>query len=300
MTREVARFANWIAYPLTILECALMAALSCIAYALLRFFYLPWWHPEKARLRPRRMVKEVIDADNALGAMQTIECIGQNSRARPYWISGTLLGLERLGRPLPHDNDLDVGLNIDDPHCEDFVSALRSSPDITEIVPQRLSWKTRIQNPDLYHIPGGIIRYKAVVRNPRFPDKPVVKLDLFLHFPHCGGSIHGTRNSIWWNSTPEVAKRSYGDMELSVPQDAHLYLTENYGDYRQEVKDFENAIDCPNVMNIFSWRSLGTLLSRLQMMVKLGRIDRAQQINQRIMATILKGLRPFSDRPRIA
>ena len=66
------------------------------------------------------------------------------------------------------------------------------------------------------------------------------------------------------------------------------------------MKDFENAIDCPNVMNIFSWRSLGTLLSRLQMMVKLGRIDRAHQINQRIMATILKGVMPFSDRPKVA
>jgi hypothetical protein len=42
------------------------------------------------------------------------------------------------------------------------------------------------------------------------------------------------------------------------------------------------------------------LLSRLQMMVKLGRIDRARQINGRIAATILKGLMPFSDRPKVA
>jgi hypothetical protein len=53
-------------------------------------------------------------------------------------------------------------------------------------------------------------------------------------------------------------------------------------------------------MNIFSWRSFATLLSRLQMMLKLGRVDRAHQINKRIMATILKGLMPFSDKPQIA
>ncbi len=299
LTGKAARLAWWIATPITLLECALMAALCTLAYGLLRLFYRPWWHGEKIRQRPRRMVKELIDADGALGAMKTIERIAEDSRARPYWISGTLLGLERLGQPLPHDNDLDLGLNIDDPQGEAFVRALWASPDITEIASQRMSWKTRIQNPDLHHIPGGIIRYKAAVRDPRSPDKPAVKLDIFLHFPHFGGSIHGTRNSIWWNSAPSAEKRAYGARAFSVPEDAHLYLTENYGDYRKEVKDFENSIDCPNVMNIFSWRSLGTLLSRLQMMVKLGRIDRAQQINGRIMATILKGVMPFSDKPRI-
>ena len=299
-TRKAAQRAYWMAFPVTLLECALMAVVAALAYGLLRVRYLTWWHPERFRQRPGRMVKGVIDTDNALGAMETIEGIARDSRAGVYWISGTLLGLERLGRPLPHDNDLDLGLNIDDPQCADFVRALRESPDITEMAPQGMSWKTRIQNPDLHHIPGGIIRYKAAVRNSRSPEKAPVKLDLFLHFPHVGGSIHGTRNSIWWNSTPAVAKRSYEGGAFSVPADPHLYLTENYGDYASEVKDFENSIDCPNVMNIFSWRSLGTLLSRLQMMVKLGRIDRARQINGRIAATILKGLMPFSDRPKVA
>ncbi len=300
LSRKAAQFAYWAAYPATLVECALMASLSSISYGLLRAYYLKWWYPEKLRRRPRRMLKDVIDVENALAGMQTIERIGRDSRAGLFWISGTLLGLERLAQPLPHDNDLDLGLDIDDPHGEGFVRALWASPDISEMAPQRLSWKTRIQNPDLHHVRGGIIRYKAAVRNPQTPHKPAVKLDLFLHFPYCGGSMHGTRNSIWWNTTPGVVKHPYGDREFSVPADAHLYLTENYGDYRREVKDFENSIDCPNVMNIFSWRSLATLVSRQQMMLKLGRPDRAHQINKRIMATILKGLIPFSDKPRIA
>lgn len=300
MSLRAARRAWWAGYPVTLVEALLMAGVAALAYGLLRLRYLRWWHPERLRQRPRRMVKDVIDADAALDAMETIERIARDSRAGIYWISGTLLGLERLGRPLPHDNDLDLGLDIGDPQTADFLAALRASSEISEIAPQGMSWKTRIQNPDLHVIPGGIIRYKAAVRNAHAPEKPAVKLDLFLHFPHSGGAIHGTRNSIWWNSTPRVAHRFYGGRMFSVPEDSHRYLTENYGDYRKGVKEFENAIDCPNVMNIFSWRSLGTLLSRLQMMVKLGRIDRAHQINQRIAATILKGLFPFSDKPRIA
>lgn len=300
MTRTPARIAYTVIYPVTMLECALMTLVSIISYGLWRVRYLKWWHPEALRQRPRRMRKDIIDAGSALEAMNTIERIAQDSSAGIFWISGTLLGLERLAQPLPHDNDLDVGLRIDDPHCENFISALRACPDITQLSPQGLSWKTRIQNPDLQHIPRGVIRYKAAVRSPQAADGASVKLDVFLHFPHCGGSIHGTRNSIWWNTVPDVATRLYNGRKFSVPQDTDLYLRENYGDYRVEVKDFENSIDCPNVMNVFSWRSLGTLLSRQQMMLKLGRIDRAGRINKRIMATILKGLTPTSDRPRFS
>jgi hypothetical protein len=290
--RKEGHTTYWLTYPVTLVECALMAFVSVVSYWLLRVFYLKWWHPENLRQRPRRVLKQVIDVEAALGAMQTVERIAQDSRARIFWISGTLLGLERLGQPLPHDNDLDVGIHIDDPHCEDFIRALWNSRDIGDLAPQLISWKTQVQNPDLQTVPGGIIRYKASVRNGDAPHQSAVKMDVFLHFPYCGGSIHGTRNSIWWNTTPGVAARSYKDRLLSVPEDSHLYLTENYGNYRSEVKDFENSIDCPNAMNIFSWRSLAYLLSRLQVMLKLGRIDRAHQINMRVKATILKGLFP--------
>lgn len=300
MRRGTAKIAYWTSYPLIILECALMASLVLTAYMLMRLAYASWWYPEHARQRPRRRVKGVIDPETALEAMQVIEGIGENTGAAPYWISGTLLGLERLGQPLPHDNDLDLGLNIDDPRADDFIQALWSSPHIASIAPQRLSGKARIQNPDLHAIPGGIIRYIAFVCPRSIPGGRATKIDIFLHFPYCGGSIHGTRNSIWWNSTSVATKRSYGERQFSVPQDCRLYLTENYGDYREEVKDFENAVDCPNVMNIFSWRSIKSLLSRMQMMIRLGRIDRAKQINERIIGTIRKGLEPFSNEKRIA
>lgn len=291
--------AYWALYPITLLEAALMGMISGAFYWIMRLFYLPVWFPEKGRQRPHRMKKGAIDSENALGAMQMIEDAALASRARIFWISGTLLGLERLGQPLPHDNDLDVGLDVNDPHIGEFIRNLWRSPDIIEIAPQCMSWKTRMQNPD-FQIPGGIIRYKATVLNPMMPEKSEVKLDLFLHFPHSDGVIHGTRNSIWWNTTPDISKRMYRNRGFSVPSDAHLYLTENYGNYQNEVKDFENTIDCPNAMNIFSWRSLATLLSRLQMMIKLGRLDRASRINKRISATILKGLMPVPGRAKIS
>jgi hypothetical protein len=59
------------------------------------------------------------------------------------------------------------------------------------------------------------------------------------------------------------------------------------------VKEFENSIDCPNAMNIFSWASLTYLLNRQFVMLRLGRIGRARQVNARICRTILKGIYPL-------
>ncbi len=294
--RQTMWVAFWLIWPVTLLEGALMAVISVLLYWCWRITYSRRWYPDQARQRPSSLVKQTIDSENALGVMQTVERIARESGARMYWISGTLLGLERLGQPLPHDNDMDAGIDIADPHFPVFLRAMWASSEVVAIAPQFISLKARIQNPDLHVVPGGIIRYKAAVRNESAPGKPPVKTDIFLHFDYCGGSMHGTRNSLWWNTAFRVVQKTFAKGNFSVPEDAHLHLTENYGDYRSEVKDFENSIDCPNAMNIFSWNSLAYLVIRQKMMLKLGRIGRAGQIAARIRATILKGVFPPSQR----
>lgn len=292
---ELRRKANLLAclvvYPVTLVECVLMAGISMLAYGFWRLVHAA--RRSGPAQRPVRMIKQTIDPGNALGVMQTIERIGAASGARVFWLSGTLLGLERLGWPLPHDTDMDAGIDIDDPHYAKFIRALWASGDVVEFAPQFLSLKARIQNPDLHVIPGGIIRYKARVRNELNPEAPAVKTDIFVHFPYCGGSMHGSRNSLWWNSPFNVVQRAYGDNGFSVPDNAHVHLSENYGDYRTEVKEFENSIDCPNAMNVFSWTSLAYLLVRQYAMIRMGRLDRAARVNRRIAATILKGAQPW-------
>lgn len=300
MRRSLNYLAYWVTYPVTLLESALMAITSVLAYAAGRTVFSGLWYPERSRRRPQGMVKQTIDARNALAVMQAFERIGRDSGAGVFWISGTLLGLERLGQPLPHDTDLDAGLFVTDPRYPDFIRALRSSGEIAELAPQRLSLKARVQNPDLHVVPGGIIRYKSMVRNAQIPGSLPVKTDIFLHFDYCGGSMHGSRNSLWWNSPFAVVQKDYAGRTFQVPGNVHRHLTENYGDYRSEVKEFENSIDCPNAMNIFSWASLTYLLRRQYVMLRLGRIARAHQINRRICHTILKGIYPLCMRRPVA
>jgi hypothetical protein len=300
MNRFSNYLAYWVTYPATLVESALMALVAVIGYGLGRAIYSGVWYPATARQRPRGMVKEKIEPANALAVMQCFERIGRDSGAGVFWISGTLLGLERLGQPLPHDTDLDAGLFVTDPHYREFIRALQASPEIAELAPQRISLKARIQNPDLHVVPGGIIRYKSMVRNAAAPGSPPVKTDIFLHFDYCAGSMHGSRNSLWWNSPFAIVQKAYAGGSFSVPGNVHLHLSENYGDYRSEVKEFENSIDCPNAMNIFSWASLTYLLRRQYVMLRLGRIARAHQINARICRTVVKGIYPLCMRRPVA
>jgi hypothetical protein len=290
--RILSHLVYWATYPITLLESGLMACISLVSYCIWRIAYLDIWHSkDTTRLPPSE--KQKIDASNALGVMQTIERIAQECRARAFWISGTLLGLERIGKPLPHDNDMDLGLDLDDPHHLDFLRTLWESSEVTTIAPQYISLKVRIQNPDLRIVPGGIIRFKSFIRNERAPQQAPVKVDIFLHFPYLGGSMHGSRNTLWWNSPFHIVAKRYGDNSFSIPENTHLHLTENYGDYKTETKDFENCIDCPNALSIFSWESLAYLLVRQKAMLRRGRVDRAGQISRRIGATVLKGIVPL-------
>lgn len=288
--------AYWVTYPITLLECLLMSLVAALGYGIWRLRYLDLWHPQHARQRPRSTIKPRIDAGNALAVMQALERIAGQCQVRLFWISGTLLGLERLGHPLPHDTDMDAGVFVDDPRLPEFIRALQASPDVVALAPQFISMKVRIQNPDLRVVRGGIIRYKSMVRSPDAPHLPPVKTDIFLHFDYFGGSMHGSRNSLWWNSPFSIVQKTYQGGTFSVPADTHRHLSENYGDYSREVRDFENSIDCPNAMNIFSWASLAYLLRRQQVMLKLGRPDRAAQVGRRLRATILKGAWPRSVR----
>jgi len=292
--RNSRYLAYWIAWPFTLVECMVLALILSVNYAFWRLVFAGRGAAAGKAPLAGGVARPAIDAENALGVMRTLEDIAAASGARLYWISGTLLGLERMGQPLPHDNDMDAGIDLDDPHFADFIRALWESEHVVRIAPQYISLKTRIQNPDLHAVPGGIIRFKSDVRNASAPGKPPVKTDIFVHYRYCGGSMHGSRNTLWWNSPFTVARRPYGQQVFSVPDNAPLHLTENYGDYRKEVREFENCIDCPNAMHIFSWTSLGYLLVRQRLMLKRGRVDRARRIGARMRATLLKGIIPLS------
>jgi hypothetical protein len=290
MTRRQNFWLALLYYPYTVVEAVAMAGCALV----LTLFAQPIFSDaffvfEKRKSDKHKRIKEPFDTVAALNAMKAVEQIARECNANIYWISGTLLGLERIGTPLPHDHDLDLGINSDDPALPLFVQTLAASKNITVIVPRYHGLKRRIQNPDLWTVRDGLLRYTLeYCENAQKP----VKIDLFLHFQYGANIIHLSRYTIWENSPFKVVQREYGSNRFSVPSPPSQYLAENYGDYSVEQKEFENSIDCPNVRNIYSWDSLFYLFRRRQLMLKRGWVKKDRNLARRIWRTIGKGLYP--------
>jgi phosphorylcholine metabolism protein LicD len=292
MTHRLNSLLCILIYPLTVLETAFMAGVVAVHALVANVFYHSVWYPARWRSTRRYTERIIPDANEALQAMNELESLATKSGAKAFWLSGTLLGLARLGKPLPHDNDLDIGIFCDDPKAKHFVAEFARSSSVSQCKPQTISWKTRLQNPDFHMIENGILRYKAGIKVGSGGQEKSVKVDIFLHFDYQDRVAHASRNTVWCNSAFDIHKRTFGTNTFTIPKDMDRHLAENYGDYKTEVKEFENSIDCPNAGNIFSWPSLVYLLERKQLMIKLQRPDRVAQINRRILATLKKGLVP--------
>ena len=138
-----------------------------------------------------------------------------------FLISGTLLGCVREGDILGHDTDLDVG-----------VLPAVSMQTIRQAVENSARFKYQEVKSEntvyLVHLNG-------------------VKIDVFRHFDSDGRLCHEGIKSRWWNTPFELTPMSFLGQEYFVPADHDLYLTENYGDWRTPVTDFETFIDTPNM-----------------------------------------------------
>jgi hypothetical protein len=138
-----------------------------------------------------------------------------------FLVSGTLLGCVREGTILGHDTDIDVGL-MPEVSMRSLRNAIKHS--------KRFKFQEIVSENTLY------------VTHPNG-----VKIDLFRHYEENGKLYHGGIKCRWWNSSFELESVPFLGSEYSVPQNHDLYLTENYGDWRTPVIDFETFLDTPNI-----------------------------------------------------
>jgi hypothetical protein len=138
-----------------------------------------------------------------------------------FLVSGTLLGCIREGRLLCHDKDIDVGIWEDVPR-ELLLTTLRSSG---------LFYVQASRSPD-------IVRVKHVNG---------IAGDVFYHYREADDYWHGGVKVRWHNRPFNLVDRNFLGQTYLIPEDYDTYLTENYGDWRVPMKDFDSAYDTPNV-----------------------------------------------------
>jgi len=175
-----------------------------------------------------------------------------------FLISGTLLGCIRQGGILGHDKDIDVGVMADVPF-----EALRSA-----------LWGT-----------GRFMLLPVITqRILRIKHANGVMIDVFFHWHENGRLYHEGQKTRWWNTPFELVEREFLGERFLVPENAELYLTENYGDWRTPVKDFETFCDTPNMevaeRNELLWYYYKALLDHFHS----GRVRQFEKVWERLQA----------------
>lgn len=90
-----------------------------------------------------------------------------------------------------------------------------------------------------------------------------INVDVFVH--HREGDVlwHGSSIHRWENSVFELAEHELAGVRVLGPADSDRYLTENYGDWRTPVTEFNCTTGTPNLVITRSFRSVALFLTRL-------------------------------------
>ncbi len=189
-----------------------------------------------------------------------------------YVVSGTLLGAVREQDFLGHDYDIDVGVDYGDFDLSQLQDKVDDSGGIWFIKSRSYCF---FREPT----PEGNIYYQRM-------KKPIlVKLvhhtglviDLFVHVAEEGVIWHGSAIHRWDNSPFELAEYHLGREPVMGAADADRYLTENYGDWKTPVLNFDCSIDPPNICYSKTVRSV-TYLSKVVYRYLLdGELDSAKR-----------------------
>ena len=166
------------------------------------------------------------------------------SAMRWFLVSGSFLGLIREKGFLPHDYDIDVGVFEDEIDIDATIAAVAASD--------------RFVLKKYDHHTSSLFRPKVEAVNSDIPyilklvHVSGVHIDFFIHYR----DTHSTPASYWhgsslhrWNNSPfELKTYDFYDMQVLGPADADTYLTENYGDWRTPVTEFNCTTDTPNLV----------------------------------------------------
>jgi len=172
-----------------------------------------------------------------------------------YVVSGTFLGLHRDGGFLAHDYDIDVGIHGEDISVDELVEVLAASPNF---VTKKVDLHIEItQDEDgLLHL----IKVPALVK---LIHENGLNLDVFIHYTENKRCWHGSIIHRWENSPFTLIKRELEGVPVYAPEDADRYLTENYGDWKTPVKDFDCTTGTPNLVVSRNFLSVALFLKRL-------------------------------------
>jgi hypothetical protein len=177
-----------------------------------------------------------------------------------YVISGTFLGLHREGGFLAHDYDIDIGI---DGHGLDL-DAVKTAL----VLDQSFVIKKIDHHVEILKDECGSYSVKKTPALLKLIHKNGLNIDLFIHHTQDGVSWHGSILHKWVNTPFELERRVLEGVEVLAPENAELYLTENYGNWRTPVKEFDCSTGTPNLVVSKNFKSIALFIKRLVLLAQ--------------------------------
>ena len=172
---------------------------------------------------------------------------------------GTFLGAVREGDFLKHDVDIDVGIHLEGLDLDNFLFEFQKEGAGFSIA--KFDKQSEIQK-----TPEGTFFLKETPSLLKLIHKNGINLDVFFHEEREGECWHGSGSMHWVNKLFGLAKYKIGEQEVLGPDDADLYLTEHYGQWRVEKKEFSCSSDTTNLTFVKNLHTICFLIRRLVML----------------------------------
>jgi hypothetical protein len=171
-----------------------------------------------------------------------------------YVVSGTFLGLHRENGFLPHDYDIDLGINA---HDVDVDALIRHLKDLPEHTIKSIYTIPRIQ------IRSETVQYTEEVGIVKLIHTSGIQIDLFIHHRRGDHLLHGSRIHMWSNSAYGLTRRTLAGIDVLAPDDPDRYLRENYGEWRIPKTAFNCSTDTPNLTITQNFYALAFFIRKL-------------------------------------
>lgn len=181
--------------------------------------------------------------ENAKVTLADFAALFPVEQMRWFLISGTFLGLIRENGFLAHDYDIDLGVFDDDIDIPTAIAAINAS--------DRFVLKKYDYHQSTLLAPKTPARNKDVPYILKLVHVNGIHIDLFIHYHDTSTTPamdwHGSSLHRWENTAFDLVTYPFYDQNVLGPADADRYLTENYGDWRTPVTDFNCTTDTPNL-----------------------------------------------------
>ena len=175
---------------------------------------------------------------DAIHALKDFSSIMPTSSVPWYVVSGTLLGLYRDQGFMAHDYDIDLGVNYEQIDFRALIALLKKQ-------------KTFAVNKVDYHIEvvdtGKGLKLNRLPALIKLVHNNGINVDVFIHHLDGNKRWHGSSIHRWDNTEFHLVPDQLEGVTVLRPENAELYLTENYGDWRTPVTDFNCSTDTPNL-----------------------------------------------------